>query len=86
MGVDPKTSVTDPDGRLHDTDNVYVGDGALLPYPAGVNPTLTIQAVGLRVADRMLRERFGRELPALTPAPGAALRAARGRPAGAALR
>lgn len=58
MGFDPKTSVTDPDGRLHDTDNVYIGDGALLPFPAGVNPTLTIQAVALRVAHRMLSDRF----------------------------
>ncbi|HEY3735091.1 MAG TPA: GMC family oxidoreductase [Streptosporangiaceae bacterium] len=58
MGADPATSVTDPDGRLHDAENVYVGDGALLPYPSGVNPALTIQAVALRVARRLLADRF----------------------------
>ncbi|MER7076746.1 Choline dehydrogenase [Saccharopolyspora kobensis] len=63
MGTDPATSVTDPDGRLHDTENVYVGDGALLPYPGGANPTLTIQAVALRMARRLLAERFGITAP-----------------------
>jgi choline dehydrogenase-like flavoprotein len=65
MGEDPATSVTDPDGRLHDTDNVYVGDGAVLPFPAGVNPTLTIQAVGLRTARRLLADRFAAPVPDL---------------------
>ena len=59
MGADPTTSVTGPDGRVHDAENVYVGDGALLPYPAGTNPALTIQAVALRVAHRLLTARFG---------------------------
>lgn len=58
MGEDPRTSVTDAAGRLHDTDNVYVADGALLPFPGGVNPTLTIQAVALRVAHLLLADRF----------------------------
>jgi len=59
MGDDPASSVADADGRLHDADNVYVADGGLLPFPGGVNPTLTIQAVALRVAHRLLVERFG---------------------------
>lgn len=66
MGTDARTSVTDPDGRLHDTDNVYVGDGAVLPYPAGTNPTLTIQAVALRTAGKLLKDRFG----VTAPSPG----------------
>jgi paromamine 6'-oxidase/6'''-hydroxyneomycin C oxidase/2'-deamino-2'-hydroxyparomamine 6'-oxidase len=83
MGGDPATSVTDPDGRLHDTENVYVGDGALLPWPAGVNPTLTIQAVALRVACRLLADRFATVPPvlaALAAADLAAPTAARGAP------
>ncbi|ABD12715.1 hypothetical protein CcI156_15050 [Frankia sp. CcI156] len=58
MGEDPATSVTGPDGRLHDADNVFVADGGLLPFPGGVNPTLTIQALALRVAHRLLAERY----------------------------
>jgi len=63
MGVDPATSVTNPDGRLHDTDNVYIGDGALLPFPSGANPTLTIQAVALRTAHRVLESELGHDIP-----------------------
>jgi paromamine 6'-oxidase/6'''-hydroxyneomycin C oxidase/2'-deamino-2'-hydroxyparomamine 6'-oxidase len=73
MGEDPATSVTDPDGRLHDTENVYVGDGALLPYPAGVNPTLTIQAVALRVAAKLLADRFAIDPGVVTDLAGAHL-------------
>ena len=63
MGSDPASSVTDPDGRLHDTDNVLVADGALLPFPSGASPTLTIQAVALRTAHRLLAAEFGVHLP-----------------------
>jgi paromamine 6'-oxidase/6'''-hydroxyneomycin C oxidase/2'-deamino-2'-hydroxyparomamine 6'-oxidase len=77
-GTDRSTSVTDPNGRLHDVENVYGGDGALLPYPAGVNPALTIQAVALCVADRLLADRFGigSPLPAGAVASSAAARRA----------
>lgn len=57
-GTDPKTSVTNPDGRVHGVDNVTVADGGLLPFPGAVNPTLTIQAVALRTAHRLLQEAF----------------------------
>jgi paromamine 6'-oxidase/6'''-hydroxyneomycin C oxidase/2'-deamino-2'-hydroxyparomamine 6'-oxidase len=57
-GTDPRTSVTDPDGRLHTVDNVTVVDGALLPFPGGVNPTLTIQALALRQARKVLERHF----------------------------
>ncbi len=59
MGTDPATSVTDPDGRLHDADNVLVADGAVLPFPSGASPTLTIQAVALRTAHRLLATDYG---------------------------
>jgi paromamine 6'-oxidase/6'''-hydroxyneomycin C oxidase/2'-deamino-2'-hydroxyparomamine 6'-oxidase len=47
---DPRQGVTDREGRLHCVENVYVADGSFMPYPGGVNPTLTIQANALRVA------------------------------------
>lgn len=59
MGTDPATSVTDPEGRLHDVDNVLVADGAVLPFPSGASPTLTIQAVALRTAHRLLSSDYG---------------------------
>ncbi|SDD38332.1 GMC oxidoreductase [Actinokineospora iranica] len=54
MGTDPRASVCDPDGRVHATDNVRVADGALMPYPGGVNPTLTIQALAHRLATSLV--------------------------------
>lgn len=53
-GDNEQTSVADNSGRLHDVDNVYVGDGGFFPFPGAVNPTLTIQAHALRVADRSI--------------------------------
>ena len=49
-GVDPQTSVLDLTSRVHSIENLYVVDGAFMPYPGSVNPTLTIQAHALRTA------------------------------------
>ncbi len=57
-GDDPTTSVVDAWGRVHGVDNLYVIDGGFMPYPGGVNPTLTIQANALRCARRMAQERW----------------------------
>ncbi|MBI2389142.1 MAG: GMC family oxidoreductase [Deltaproteobacteria bacterium] len=50
MGTDPKRSVTDPWGRLHDVDNVWIADGSTWPTSAAFNPTLTQQALAHRTA------------------------------------
>ena len=50
MGTDPATSVTRPDGRFHDLDNLYAVDASVFPTGSGYNPTLTIIAVALRLA------------------------------------
>ncbi|MGM1063121.1 FAD-dependent oxidoreductase [Saccharothrix sp. Mg75] len=55
-GKDPGTSVADPDGRLHDIDNVHVIDGGYLPFAGGVNPTLTIQANATRISEIVARQ------------------------------
>jgi choline dehydrogenase-like flavoprotein len=57
MGSDPATSVVDAEGRCHDVPNLYIVDGSIMVTSAGVNPTSTIQAVALYVADRMIRRR-----------------------------
>ncbi|MCC3776405.1 GMC oxidoreductase [Streptomyces sp. UNOB3_S3] len=49
-GEDPARSVVDPWGRVHSADNVYIVDGSFMPYPGGLNPTLTIQAHALRTS------------------------------------
>jgi choline dehydrogenase-like flavoprotein len=50
MGDDPRTSVTDAFGRLHEVPNVVVADGSVFPSSGGANPTLTIMALALRAA------------------------------------
>jgi LPXTG-motif cell wall-anchored protein len=54
MGDDPKKSVTDRTGRMHDLDNVVVTDGSVFPTCSGHNPTLTIMAVGLHSMEQFL--------------------------------
>ncbi|HLL90766.1 MAG TPA: GMC oxidoreductase, partial [Tepidisphaeraceae bacterium] len=50
MGSDPRTSVCDPFGRVHGTDDVFVVDGSLHVTNGGFNPVLTIMALAFRNA------------------------------------
>ena len=58
MGTDPRRSVVNEWGRAHDVRNLFVIDGSLFVTSAGVNPTPTIQALALYVADQM-KQRLG---------------------------
>ena len=53
MGRSPESSVVDADGRSWELPNLWVCDGSLFPTSGGVNPSLTIQALALRMADRI---------------------------------
>lgn len=55
MGRDPETSVVDEFGRCHDVKNLFVIDGSIFVTAAAVNPTNTIQALSLYVADHIKR-------------------------------
>jgi len=58
FGRDPATSALDVDCRLHEVDNVYVADSSFFVSSSAVNPTLTIIANALRVADH-IADRLG---------------------------
>ena len=58
FGTDPGSSVLDLNCKAHGLDNLYVTDASFFPSIGAVNPTLTIIANALRVADH-LRERLG---------------------------
>ncbi|MFM8355914.1 MAG: GMC oxidoreductase, partial [Gammaproteobacteria bacterium] len=53
MGDDPGTSVVNSWGRAHDVRNLFIVDGSVFVTSAGVNPTSTIQAIALHVADNI---------------------------------
>lgn len=57
FGTDPETSVLDLECRAHGIDNLYVTDASFFPSIGAVNPTLTIVANALRVAD-VIRQRL----------------------------
>jgi choline dehydrogenase-like flavoprotein len=54
MGTDPATSVADPDGQLHDTPGVHIGDGSAFPTASGTNPMVSIMGLAHRTAERIL--------------------------------
>lgn len=53
MGDDRKTSVVNADCRSWDIPNLWICDGSVFPTVGGVNPSLTIQAIACRTADRI---------------------------------
>jgi choline dehydrogenase-like flavoprotein len=53
FGTDPATSVLDLNCRTHDVENLYVVDASFFPAMGAMNPTLTIVANALRVADHL---------------------------------
>jgi choline dehydrogenase-like flavoprotein len=53
MGTDPEKSVVNEWGRCHDVRNLFIIDGSIFVTAAAVNPTNTIQAISLYIADRI---------------------------------
>lgn len=56
MGKDPKTSVTNAYGRLHDVPNLFVTDAGTFPSQADKNPTWTIMALAWRTSDHIVEQ------------------------------
>jgi len=53
MSAQPGTGVVDPDLRVHGVDNLYLCGGSVLPTGGHANPTLTILALAIRLADHL---------------------------------
>ena len=51
MGIKKNKSVVNEYGRSHDVKNMYIIDGSVFVTAGAVNPTSTIQAFALHVAD-----------------------------------
>ena len=61
MGKDPDRSVVNEYGQSHDVKNLFIVDGSVFVTSGGVNPTSTIQAVALHIADYI--KRHARNIP-----------------------
>ena len=55
IGADPATAPLDPYCRAYDHPNLFVVDASFLPTSAAVNPSLTVAAQALRVADHIVK-------------------------------
>jgi choline dehydrogenase-like flavoprotein len=53
MGLDPATSVVDPDLRVHAVDNLYMAGASVFPTSGCANPTFTIVALSIRLAQHL---------------------------------
>lgn len=53
MADDPRKGVVDRDGRVHGMSNLYVAGSSVFPTAGFANPTMTIVALTLRLADHL---------------------------------
>jgi len=53
MSDDPKRGVVNPQCRTHDVENLFIAGSAVFPTSGSANPTLTIVALAIRIADRL---------------------------------
>jgi choline dehydrogenase-like flavoprotein len=51
FGDNPNTSVLNSSNQSHDIKNLYITDSSFFPSSGGVNPSLTIAANAIRVAE-----------------------------------
>ncbi|MDH3664308.1 MAG: GMC family oxidoreductase, partial [Alphaproteobacteria bacterium] len=58
MADDPKQGVVDGDCKMHHVDNFYIAGSSVFPTSGSAQPTLTIVALALRLADH-LKEKVG---------------------------
>ncbi len=55
MGTEPESSVVSRSGQTNDVENLFIIDGSVFVTAGAVNPTSTIQAVALHMADEFKR-------------------------------
>jgi choline dehydrogenase-like flavoprotein len=55
MSASPDDGIVDSHSRLHRVDNLYIAGSAVFPTGGYANPTLTIVALALRLADHLKR-------------------------------
>ncbi len=53
MSARPEKGVVDADCKVHGVDNLYVGGSSIYPSVGAANPTLTLVALAIRLADHL---------------------------------
>jgi choline dehydrogenase-like flavoprotein len=53
MHADPRQGVVDVNCKVHGVDNLYIAGSSVFPTGGYANPTLTLVALALRLADRL---------------------------------
>jgi len=61
MHCNPRLGVVDGDGRVHGVSNLFIAGSSVFPTSGAANPTLTIVALSLRLADH-IKGRLGAEI------------------------
>jgi len=56
MHTDPRQGVVDENSRVHGVENLFVAGSSIFPTAGFANPTLTVVALALRLADYLKRE------------------------------
>jgi choline dehydrogenase-like flavoprotein len=56
MGTDPRTSVVDPDLTVHGVANLSIVSAAVFPAGGSSNPSFTIMALALRLAEKLIAQ------------------------------
>jgi len=56
MGNDPASSVVDANSRVHSVENLYIAGSSVFPSGGSANPTYTIVALAIRLAEHLKRQ------------------------------
>jgi choline dehydrogenase-like flavoprotein len=56
MHADAKQGVVDAHCRVHDLSNLYIAGSSVFPTGGYANPTMTIIALSIRLADHLSQE------------------------------
>lgn len=61
MHIDPKQGVVDANCQVHGVSNLFIAGSSVFPTGGFANPTLTIVALAIRLADH-LKANFSRQV------------------------
>jgi choline dehydrogenase-like flavoprotein len=67
MHADPRQGVVDAQCQVHGLANLFVAGSSVFPAGGYANPTLTLVALALRLADHLKRQWLPKLSPALVP-------------------